>query len=144
MDEIDIDKLKTVEKIKKEIQRFQKFNYIMMGSDNNDLPKKISEINIKNYAKYILLEGTKQEKRDLLECLKSKLILKDKVLRLEEWFIFFIKLLTINKTTRTLILFYSNKHSHILIIFINKIIDFKSFQFAFFFGINWFFWQLCK
>ena len=56
----------------------------MMGSNNNDLPKKISEVNIKNYAKYILLEGTKQEKRDLLECLKSKLILKDKVLRLEE------------------------------------------------------------
>ena len=75
---------KTVEKIKKEIQRFQKFNYIMMGSNNNDLPKKISDVNIKNYAKYILLEGTKQEKRDLLECLKSKLILKDKVLRLEE------------------------------------------------------------
>ena len=78
MDKIDIDKLKTVEKIKKEIQRFQKFNYIMMGSDNNDMPKKISDVNIKNYAKYILLEGTKQEKRDLLECLKSKLILKDK------------------------------------------------------------------
>ena len=78
MDKIDIDKLKTVEKIKKEIQRFQKFNYIMMSSDNNDLPKKISEVNIKNYAKYILLEGTKQEKRDLLECLKSKLILENK------------------------------------------------------------------
>ena len=78
MDKINIDKLKTVEKIKKEIQRFQKFNYIMMGNDNNDMPKKISEVNIKNYAKYILLEGTKQEKRDLLECLKSKLILENK------------------------------------------------------------------
>ena len=84
MDKIDIDKLKTVEKIKKEIQRFQKFNYIMMGSDNNDMPKKISEVNIKNYAKYILLEGTKQEKRDLLECLKSKIVLKDKVLILKK------------------------------------------------------------
>ena len=78
MDKINIDKLKTVEKIKKEIQRFQKFNYIMMGNDNNDMPKKISEVNIKNYAKYILLEGTKQEKRDLLECLKNKLILENK------------------------------------------------------------------
>ena len=56
----------------------------MMGSDNNDLPKKISDVNIKNYAKYILLEGTKQEKRDLLECLKSKIILKDKALKLKE------------------------------------------------------------
>ena len=83
IDKIDIDKLKTVEKIKKEIQRFQKFNYIMIGGNDNNLSKKISEVNIKNYAKYILLEGTKQEKRDLLKCLKSKLILKDKVLRLE-------------------------------------------------------------
>lgn len=54
MDKISIDKLKTVEKIKKEIQRFQKFNYIMMGSNNNDLPKKISDVNIKNYAKQFL------------------------------------------------------------------------------------------
>ena len=49
-----------------------------MGSNNNNLPKKISEANIKNYAKYILLESTKQEKRDLLECLKSKIVLKNK------------------------------------------------------------------
>ena len=49
-----------------------------MGSNNNDLPKKISEGNIKNYAKYILLEGIKQEKRDLLERLKSELILENK------------------------------------------------------------------
>ena len=83
MDKVDIDKLKTAEKIKKEIQRFQKFNYIMSGNDGDQMPKKLSDVNIKNYAKYILLEGTKQEKRDLLECLKSKLILIDKAIKLE-------------------------------------------------------------
>lgn len=81
MDEIDIDRLKTVEKIKKEIQRFQKFNYIM-GNENGKFENKLPDINVKNYAKYILAEGTKQEKRDLLECLKSRLVLKDKVVRL--------------------------------------------------------------
>ncbi|MFH1667815.1 MAG: recombinase family protein [Candidatus Komeilibacteria bacterium] len=81
IDEINIDKLKTVEKIKKEIQRFQKFNYIMSGNNGDEMPKKLSDVNIKNYAKYILLEGTKQEKRDLLECLKSKLILINKTLK---------------------------------------------------------------
>jgi len=45
--------------------------------------KKLKEVDIQNYAKYILLEGTKQEKRDLLECLKSKIYLKDKSLYLE-------------------------------------------------------------
>jgi hypothetical protein len=41
------------------------------------------EIDIKNYAKYLLREGTIVEKRDLLECLKSKLILLDKKINLE-------------------------------------------------------------
>ena len=82
MDKVDIDKLRAVEKIKKEIQRFQKFNYIMSGNNGDEMPKRLSDANIKNYAKYILLEGTKQEKRDLLECLKSKLLLKNKLLLL--------------------------------------------------------------
>jgi len=42
------------------------------------------DVDIRNYAKYILKEGNVYEKRELLECLKSKLILKDKALRLEE------------------------------------------------------------
>jgi len=42
------------------------------------------DVDIRNYAKYILKEGNIYEKRELLECLKSKLVLKDKVLRLEE------------------------------------------------------------
>lgn len=42
-----------------------------------------SEIDIKNYAKYLLREGTITEKRELLSCLKSKLILKDRKIELE-------------------------------------------------------------
>ncbi len=84
IDKIDIDKLRTVEKIKKEIQRFQKFNYIMTGNNDDELPKRLSDVNIQNYAKYTLLEGTKQEKRDLLECLKSKLILIDKTVKIQK------------------------------------------------------------
>ncbi|MDD3190777.1 MAG: hypothetical protein PHI66_03755 [Candidatus Pacebacteria bacterium] len=75
IDKVDIDKLKTTEKIKKEIERFQKFSYIIGGEETST---KATDVNIKNYAKYILLEGTKQEKRELLECLKSKIRLKEK------------------------------------------------------------------
>jgi hypothetical protein len=35
------------------------------------------ETNIKSYAKYVLKEGAKEEKRELLTCLKTKLYLKD-------------------------------------------------------------------
>lgn len=75
MDKVNIDKLKTVEKIKKEIERFQKFNYVLGGEETNT---KATDVNVKNYAKYILLEGTKQEKRELLECLKSEIYLKNR------------------------------------------------------------------
>jgi len=81
IDKIDIDQLKTVGKIKKEIERFQKFNYIL--GNENKLENKTGNINIKNYVSYILLEGTREEKRELLECLKNKIYLKNKNIYLE-------------------------------------------------------------
>lgn len=81
MDRVDIDQLATQEKIKKELERFKKFSAIV-GRESN-LPKKINDIDIRNYAKYILTEGIKEEKRELLECLKSKIELKDKIIWLK-------------------------------------------------------------
>ena len=40
--------------------------------------KEKRNVDIKNYTKYILEEGTVVEKRDLLNNLKSKLVLTDK------------------------------------------------------------------
>jgi len=76
VDKLDIDQLKTVEKIKKEIERFQKFNYIL--GNESKLENKNNNINIKNYVSYILLNGAKEEKRELLECLKDKIYLRNK------------------------------------------------------------------
>lgn len=76
IDKLDIDQLKTVEKIKKEIERFQKFNYIL--GNENKLENKTNNINIKNYVGYTLLDGTKEEKRELLECLRNKIYLRNK------------------------------------------------------------------
>ena len=44
---------------------------------------KHKNITTRNYAKYILKEGSIQDKRELLGCLKSKLILTNKILTLE-------------------------------------------------------------
>jgi hypothetical protein len=41
-------------------------------------------LSIRNYAKYILKEGMMIEKRELLSNLKSKLVLRDKVVQLEK------------------------------------------------------------
>ena len=36
----------------------------------------VPQIDVKNYAKFVLQNGTRDEKRDLLACLKSKIFLK--------------------------------------------------------------------
>ena len=38
----------------------------------------VNKANIRKYAKYLLAEGSMFEKRNLLTCLKSKIILKEK------------------------------------------------------------------
>jgi len=49
-----------------------------MISRNNNV--KVNSVYIFNYAKYILKEGKNIEKRELLECLKSKIILENKTI----------------------------------------------------------------
>jgi len=49
----------------------------------NKKEKNDIDIDIRNYTKYLLKQGTILEKRELLTCLKSKLILKDKKIILQ-------------------------------------------------------------
>jgi len=79
VDSIEADQLKINEKVEAEIERFRKFSY-MLGH-NADTLKNV-HIDTKNYAKYILLEGTKEEKRGIIDCFVGKVVLKDKELAL--------------------------------------------------------------
>jgi hypothetical protein len=40
----------------------------------------VKDIDIRNYAKYILKDGSDIEKRELLGCFKNKIILKNKII----------------------------------------------------------------
>ena len=75
VDKINLDKLGVKSRIEQEIARFNKFRIGVLGQKEE---AQESEVNAKNYAKYLLKEGTLIEKRELLFFLKSKLILKDK------------------------------------------------------------------
>ena len=44
----------------------------------------VQEIDIRNYAKFILKEAPDAEKRELLSCLTSKIILKEKIISLSQ------------------------------------------------------------
>jgi len=84
IDKIDLDKLGTREKIEKEIKRFRKFQSQVLKVKSEQEEQKETEIDVRNYAKYILKEGTIMEKRELMASFKSKLMLKNKVISLEK------------------------------------------------------------
>lgn len=83
IDKINLDKIGMREKLEKEVERYHKFRNGVLGISKENTVKQ-KEIDLRNYAKYILKEGNIFEKRELLSCLRSKLVLKNKVIRLEK------------------------------------------------------------
>ena len=74
---IDLDEIGIKEKLKIEVERFKKFQRVILGSKEKI---EIGDVDIRNYAKYILRDGANVEKRELLGCFKSKILLKNKVI----------------------------------------------------------------
>jgi len=66
------------QKLTDEIKRFNIFQRSVLGS--TDKIKDTDDTDIRNYAKYILKEGSVSEKRELLGNLRSKIVYKDKTL----------------------------------------------------------------
>ena len=68
------------QKLEDEIARFNIFQRSVLGS--KDKVKNREDMDIRNYAKYILKEGSTTEKRELLGNLRSRIMYKDKILTL--------------------------------------------------------------
>ena len=81
MDKIHLDEIGVKERIKAEIERHKKFQSGLLGIKEKNI--QVADIDIRNYAKYILRDGTIFEKRELLGCLKSKLTMANKILKLK-------------------------------------------------------------
>ncbi len=82
LEKVDIDEIGVKENIIKEVQRYRKFSYGVLGQET-EFDKRPMNVDVRNYAKYILNEGTKEEKRELLSCLKSRLEIKGKMVYLK-------------------------------------------------------------
>jgi len=76
LDQIDINELGIQSRFQVELKRFNKFQKGVLGTTGDE--DGYSEIDLKTYAKYILKEGIASEKRELLSCMRSRLILKHK------------------------------------------------------------------
>ena len=81
IDKVDLDESGIKKKLEVEIERHKKFHSGIMGKANEEY--KAEDADIRNYAKYLLIEGSTFEKRDLLMCLRSKVTLKNKEVRLD-------------------------------------------------------------
>ncbi len=80
LDKISINELGMRQKLEDEIARFNIFQRSVLGS--TDKIKNRDDMDIRNYAKYILKEGSVSEKRELLGNLRSRIVYKDKTLTL--------------------------------------------------------------
>jgi len=81
MDKIEFNEIGMRKKIKEEIERHKKFQAGLLGEKESKV--KVRDVEVRNYAKYILREGQIHEKRELLSCLKSQLALANKCLSLK-------------------------------------------------------------
>ena len=80
MDKIDLDEIGMKEQIKTEIERHKKFESGLLGIKGDKI--RVEDIDVRNYAKYILREGTISEKRELLSCLRSKITMARKEIKI--------------------------------------------------------------
>jgi predicted metal-binding protein len=77
VDKLSLDDLGLRGQFEKEVERIHRFNCDVMGKPPMYTDAEEQDVDIKKYIKYILLDGSIEEKRNILLNLKSKLILKD-------------------------------------------------------------------
>jgi len=79
IDQVEIDKIGAKSLIQKEVARYNKLNANVLGTKEK---AKTSDMDIRRYAKYLLEEGSIEEKRELLEYLSGSLVMNDKKITL--------------------------------------------------------------
>jgi len=77
IDKIDLNILGIQGQFKEEVERYYKFSRSILKTESKDFEKQ-KDVDMRNYAKYILKEGSIIEKRDLLSNLQSRLAMKNK------------------------------------------------------------------
>jgi len=83
IDIVNINELGMRQKLEDEIRRFNKLQKVVNGKSGNSLIQE-DDVDIRQYAKYLLKEGSVADKRELLANLRSRLNYKDKKIMLIE------------------------------------------------------------
>jgi len=81
MDEVNLNEVGIKYKFEEELKRFNKFQKGVLGTTNTTVKHK--EVDMRAYAKYILRDGTNEEKRELMGCFKSMIKLTKGIVTIE-------------------------------------------------------------
>ena len=79
IDRVGIDELGLRKRLGTELERYYQFQ-TMLGTAQQEITK--TDVDMRNYAKYVLRTGSSVEKRELLAHLRGRLILQDKIVQL--------------------------------------------------------------
>ncbi len=74
LDTIRLDQVKLNMKLNTEIQKFKKLQAMFLGKKKTE---KIESIDVRDYARFVLNEGSVLEQRSVLECVSSELLLEN-------------------------------------------------------------------
>ena len=77
IDQLNVNELGIKSKFEEEVKRYNKFQKVVLKIKEGSKDEK--EIDVKTYVKYLLREGSIIEKREILSCIKSKIVIRNKV-----------------------------------------------------------------
>jgi DNA invertase Pin-like site-specific DNA recombinase len=77
---LELNEVQLTEKLNVEIKKFKKLQAMFLGQENTT---EIQKIDLRNYLKFVLKDGAVLEKRLILGCIKSNLVLKDRRIEIQ-------------------------------------------------------------
>jgi hypothetical protein len=83
LDDIDINTISVWDSLKEEIRRYNLFQSQLLKKDSRDVVS-AKQINLREYMKYMISNGSKDEKREILGMIQADIILKNKKVYIEK------------------------------------------------------------
>ena len=77
LDEVDLNQSSVGKRITTEVSRYKKFTKSLLGKKSEMLAE---NIDTKDYVKFLLKEGSLEEKREIIGCFKSEILLVNKTI----------------------------------------------------------------
>ena len=78
---LELNEVQLSEKLNLEIKKFKKLQAMFLGKENT---AEIQKVDLRNYLKFVLKDGTILERRSVLDCIKSNLVLKNRVVTIQK------------------------------------------------------------